>query len=87
MEDIVSAHRVIALSRGKIEAEGPPLEILCRVDWLKSVGLAPSPIAELMHKLHKTTGIIDGAALTVDAAFSHISDYIGRPTPRENESS
>jgi energy-coupling factor transporter ATPase len=84
LEDIVSAHRVVVLGRGKIEAEGSPLELLCRVDWLKSIGLAPNPIAELMNKLHETTGSISPEALTVEHAFSRISDYISRHVSKED---
>jgi biotin transport system ATP-binding protein len=78
MDDIVSSHRVVALAQGKIAAQGTPLEILCNADLLSSLGLAPSPIVQLMDRLHKATGTINPAALTIDQAFSHITNYIRR---------
>ena len=85
MEDIVSAHRIVVLHEGMLAAEGTPQEILCRVDWLRSIGLAPPPVTDLMWQLHRKIPAIEHAAITVGEAVSRIVVAIDGATAQRNE--
>jgi len=72
MEEAARADRVLVLNEGQLIADGPPNQILTRVDWLKSLGLSPTPIAELMCGLRKAGENVDPAIFEVEDAVDEI---------------
>jgi biotin transport system ATP-binding protein len=85
MEDIVMAHRVIVLNKGTVATQGTPLEILSRVDWLRSLGLAAPPVTDLMWRLHRVAPAIDPSVITVEDAVSHIAAVMGGGMQKETD--
>jgi biotin transport system ATP-binding protein len=85
MEDIVSAHRIVVLHEGTLAADGTPREILCRVDWLTSIGLAPPPVTDLMWQLHQKIPAIEHTAITISEAVSRIAVALEGTIPGRNE--
>jgi hypothetical protein len=51
MEEVTGADRVIVMDKGRILGDGTPSDIFRRIDWLKSIGLGPPKITELMCRL------------------------------------
>ncbi len=52
MDEAALADRVLVMNHGEIITDGKPADILSRVDWIKSLGLAPPRITELLWLLH-----------------------------------
>ncbi|MEQ8201210.1 MAG: energy-coupling factor transporter ATPase [Syntrophomonadaceae bacterium] len=54
MEEAARAGRVLVLHQGRLAADGSPAEVLTRVEWLQSLGLAPPRLVQLMHRLRNS---------------------------------
>jgi biotin transport system ATP-binding protein/energy-coupling factor transport system ATP-binding protein len=68
MEDAASADRVVVMDKGRIVADGDPAAIFSRVEWLKDLGLAPPPIAELLWRLRARGVMIEPGVFTMEEA-------------------
>ncbi|MFZ7132941.1 MAG: energy-coupling factor transporter ATPase [Eubacteriales bacterium] len=66
MDEIVDAHRVIVMEKGKVVIEGTPREIFSQIDLLKRLRLDVPQITELAHQLRKEGIPIEEDILTVD---------------------
>ena len=78
MEEVAWADRVIVMDKGRIVADDTPSAIFGRVEWLKSLGLAPPVVAELVWLLRQRGVDINSSALTLEEAVEAISP-LGRP--------
>jgi energy-coupling factor transporter ATPase len=78
MEDVTSADRVIVMAKGHVAADGTPREVFCRVEWLKSLGLAPPRITELIWRLRNRGDDTNPAVFTIDEAIERITSHLGR---------
>lgn len=88
MEEAAIADRVIVMNQGEIVADGSPRNILSRVDWLKSLNLAPPKITELIWELNQAgikleTNIfsIKEAAEKIAALSASVKDSINCNMP------
>jgi energy-coupling factor transporter ATPase len=79
LADVISADRVVAMDKGRVVAEGPPSDIFYRIEWLKSLGLAPPPIVELMWRLRKDRDNGGALVLTMDEAVREILSFASGP--------
>ncbi len=78
MDEAAIADRVLVMNQGEIIADGSPEAILCRVDWLKSLGLAPPGITGLMWQLRESGEDVNTGIFTIDAAFEETSALLAR---------
>jgi energy-coupling factor transporter ATPase len=76
MEDVTSADRVIVMEKGRVAADGAPEDVFCRIEWLKSLGLAPPRITELMWRLGKLADDTNPAIFTIDEAIERITSRL-----------
>jgi biotin transport system ATP-binding protein/energy-coupling factor transport system ATP-binding protein len=73
MDEAALADRVLVMDRGELIADGSPGDILSRVEWLKSLGLAPPHLTELMWQLQQEGENVDTGIFTIDAAVNEIT--------------
>jgi biotin transport system ATP-binding protein/energy-coupling factor transport system ATP-binding protein len=73
MDEAVVADRVLVLDRGELVADGKPGDIFSRVQWLKTLGLDPPQVAELMWQLSQRGEDVSKHSLTVDDAVDEIA--------------
>ncbi|MCQ2524734.1 MAG: energy-coupling factor transporter ATPase [Lachnospiraceae bacterium] len=66
MEEIVHADKVFVMSKGKVEMEGSPREILSQVDKLKELRLDVPEVTMCAYKLRKAGLPIKEGVLTID---------------------
>lgn len=78
MEEAALADRVLVMDKGELVADGRPSDILSRVKWLKSLGLAPPTITELMWKLQQGGADVSTSVITIDAAVREITSLLER---------
>ncbi|AET66843.1 ABC-type cobalt transport system, ATPase component [Desulfosporosinus orientis DSM 765] len=78
MEEAALAERVLVMDKGKLVADGKPDDILSRVEWLKSLGLAPPTITELMWKLQQGGADVSTSVFTIDTAVKEIITLLER---------
>lgn len=78
MEEAALAHRVLVMDKGQLIADGNPGEILSRVEWLKSLGLAPPRITELMWQLQQNGEDVDTRIFTIEEAYDEITALLAR---------
>jgi biotin transport system ATP-binding protein/energy-coupling factor transport system ATP-binding protein len=83
MEEVARADRVIVMDKGRIAADGTPSAIFGRVEWLKSLGLAPPPVAEMVWLLRQRGVDIGSSVFTLEEAVEAISVLGGRCCPSE----
>ncbi|EHQ88205.1 ABC-type cobalt transport system, ATPase component [Desulfosporosinus youngiae DSM 17734] len=76
MDEATLADRVLVLDQGELVADGNPRDILSRVDWLKSLGLAPTYITELMWRLHQAGIDVNTSIFTIDSAVEEIASLL-----------
>lgn len=76
MDETTNADRVLVMNQGQISADGKTDDILSQVEWLKTLGLAPPRITELMWELHKSRKEIPFNIFTVKEAVNKISALI-----------
>lgn len=76
LEEAAKADRVVLMNAGEIVADGPPGEILTDGERLKSVGMAPPTVVELMSRI-MTPGVRrPGHILTLDQAAEFINSCL-----------
>jgi biotin transport system ATP-binding protein len=80
MEDVTSADRVVVMDKGRIAADGTPSDVFRRVGWLKSLGLAPPRITELMWRLCGEGEESGPAVFTIEEALGRIIARAAAPT-------
>lgn len=78
MEEAALANRVLVMDQGELVADGSPNEILSRVDWLKSLGLAPPFMTELMWQLQQVGVDVSTDIFTIDEAVKEITSLLER---------
>lgn len=78
MAQAALADRVLVMDQGEIIADGRAAEILSRVEWLKSMGLAPPPITELIWHLQQGGEELASDVFTVEAAVKELSALLYR---------
>lgn len=73
MEDIAEySDNIIAMSGGKILANGTPCEVFSEYELLTQSGLALPEITDVMHKLKVGGADVNSALYTVDEAFDEL---------------
>jgi len=72
MDEAAIADRVLVMERGEIIADGNTNDILSRVEWLKSLGLAPPRVTELMWRLQQGGEDVGTNIFTVEDAADEI---------------
>jgi energy-coupling factor transporter ATPase len=78
MDEAAVADRVLVLDRGELIADGSPGKILSQVDWLRSLGLAPPRMAELMWRLRQMGLEVNPRTFTTDEAAGEITALLKR---------
>ena len=73
MNEAALADRVLVMDRGELIADGSPGDILNRVEWLKSLGLAPPHVTELMWQLQQQGENVGTDIFTVADAVNEIT--------------
>jgi energy-coupling factor transporter ATPase len=76
MDEVTGADRIIVMDRGTILADATPSDIFCRIEWLKSLGLAPPRITELMCRLGVGRDDLGSAVFTLEEAVARLSSRI-----------
>lgn len=77
MADVVRlSDKVFVINEGKLAAEGTPLEVFSRVDFLRSMGLDVPPVVGIMKSLQDKAGDIDPHAMTADEAADEVYAYL-----------
>ncbi len=66
MSECVGADRLIAMSDGRVVADGTPRDVFSQVELLRSEGLSVPATTELIYELDKDGWGLPLAALTVD---------------------
>jgi biotin transport system ATP-binding protein/energy-coupling factor transport system ATP-binding protein len=79
MDEVTSADRIVVMSKGRVAADGTPSDIFRRIGWLKSLGLAPPLVSELMCRLDETWGDNGATVFTVEDAMSRILSIAKAP--------
>ena len=78
MDEATLAKRVLVMDQGELVADGSPGDILSRVEWLKSLGLAPPHITELMWQLQQGGEDVGTSIFTIEAAVEEITALLAR---------
>lgn len=78
MDEAAIADRVLVINQGELIADGSAGEILSRVEWLKSLGLAAPRITELMWQLQQGGEDVATGIFTIDAAYEEINALLAR---------
>ncbi|HEX3012489.1 MAG TPA: energy-coupling factor transporter ATPase [Syntrophomonadaceae bacterium] len=72
MDEASLADRVLVMDHGELIADGRPEAILSRAEWLRSLGLEPTQITELMWQLHQRGETVATNIISMDAAVDEI---------------
>ena len=75
MEEAAEADRIIIMHDGKIEMEGSPREIFCKVEELKALGLAVPFPTELAYRLREKGMDIPGEIITMEEMVDYICRF------------
>lgn len=78
MEEAARADRMLVMDQGRIVEDGKPADVLCQVDKIKALGLAPPRITELMWLLHNNGEIVRTDILDVESAFQEITSLLSK---------
>jgi ABC-type multidrug transport system ATPase subunit len=78
VDEIVGADRIIVLDQGKVALDGRPDEVFCRVDWLKTRGIAVPQVTELMWRMRRLGADVRTDIITVDDACAELLAQIKR---------
>jgi biotin transport system ATP-binding protein/energy-coupling factor transport system ATP-binding protein len=73
MDEAALADRILVMDRGELIADGSPGQVLSRVEWLKSLGLAPPHVTELMWQLQQQGEMVGTNIFTIDHAANEIT--------------
>ena len=76
MDEATHAGRVIAMSDGKIVADGTPAEVFSQVELLRSVGLSVPETTELLYALRADGFDLPLDALSIDQCAQALYDQI-----------
>ncbi|MEQ8176307.1 MAG: energy-coupling factor transporter ATPase [Syntrophomonadaceae bacterium] len=76
MEEALRADRVIVMEKAQVIDDGAPRDILIKGEQLRSLGLAPPLMVELMERLRPVGYEIDKRVLTVDEAAAEINHWL-----------
>ena len=76
MEEALRADRVMLMAGGQIVADGPAFQVLAERERLKSMGLAPPVIVELMASLEAYGHTPGKSVITVDDAAGEINSWL-----------
>ena len=72
MEEAARADRVLVLHQGQLVADDSPAQVLTRVEWLQSLGLAPPRLVQLMRRLRDSGLDIETDVFDVERACQQI---------------
>ncbi len=86
MNEAALADRVLVMDRGEIIADGSPDSILHRVEWLKSLGLAPPRVTELMWQLQQGGEDVKTNIFTIVDAVEEITTLLNERRCSINDS-
>ena len=75
MEEAAEADRIIIMHDGKIEMDGPPREIFCKVEALKALGLAVPFPTELAYRLREKGMNIPREMITMEEMVDYICRF------------
>lgn len=78
MDEAAMADRVMVMDQGELIAGGSPGSVLSRVDWLKSLNLAPPRVTELIWRLRQGGVDLDTGILSVEDAAAEITALLQR---------
>lgn len=78
MDEASLADRVLVMDQGELIADGSPQAILSRVEWLKSLSLAPPQVTELLWKLRQRGESIAANIISLDEAADEITALLER---------
>ncbi len=84
MDEAALAERVLVMDKGELIADGRPIEILSKVEWLKELGLAPPQITQLMWQLQQAGVDVNCNILNADEAVDEIKSLLTRISSEEN---
>lgn len=73
MDEAALADRVLVMEHGEVISDGSPKTILSRGEWLRSLGLTPPQVTELMWKLRQRGEKVAADILSLDEAADEIS--------------
>ncbi len=76
MEEAARADRVLVLHQGQLVADDSPTQVLTRVEWLQSLGLAPPRLVQLMHRLRKSGFDIETDVFDIERACQQIGALV-----------
>lgn len=76
MEEALRVDRVMLMAGGQIVADGPAFRVLAERERLKSMGLAPPVIVELMARLEAYGHTPGKPVITVDDAAGEINSWL-----------
>jgi biotin transport system ATP-binding protein/energy-coupling factor transport system ATP-binding protein len=79
LEEAALAERVLVMEKGQIIADGSSANVLSRVEWLQSLGLAPPRMTELLWTLQQhgldlqsNKFSVEAAAREIEALLNHV---------------
>lgn len=75
MEEAAAADRILIMHDGKIEMDGTPREIFCRVEELKALGLAVPFPTELAYRLRKEGFEIPEEIITMEEMVDYLCRF------------
>lgn len=78
LEEASLADRVLVMEKGEIVADESSVNVLSRVEWLKSLGLAPPRMTELLWTLQKHGLDLQSNKFSVEAAAQEIEVLLHR---------
>lgn len=84
MDEITAIDRILVMDQGKLIADGSAGDILNRVDWLRTLGLAPPKIADLMWYLRQRGENVAEGILTVNQAGEEIISLLAKKSNCSN---
>ncbi|MEN6390836.1 MAG: ATP-binding cassette domain-containing protein [Syntrophomonas sp.] len=84
MEEALRADRVILMDRARVIDDGTPRDILVKGEQLRTLGLAPPLIVDLMERLRPVGHEIDKRVLTIDEAVAEINRWLQGSCTKEN---
>lgn len=85
MDDAALAQRILVMNNGELVADGIPSSILSRVDWLKSLGLAPPRVTELMWQLGQRGINVNSGLYDLDKAVEELANLFSPPADLEQD--
>jgi len=76
MEEAARADRVLVLHQGQLVADDSSAQVLTRVEWLQSLGLAPPRLVQLMRRLRDSGLDIETDVFDVERACQQIGALV-----------